>query len=72
MVPRGEWPSYRCNELGGEGWLVQVVALRNRAREARIRFLDARTRDGRPFEEVDILSAVLKPVPDDLLGVGLY
>ena len=47
-------------------------AAQPRAREARIRFLDARTRDGRPFEEVDILSAVLKPVPDDLLGVGLY
>ena len=49
VVPRDLWPTYPCHELGGVGWAVVVTRCHGAA--ARVRFLTARTRDGRRYED---------------------
>ena len=50
VVPRDLWPIHPCHELGGSGWTVIVTRCHSTA--ARVRFLAARTRDGRTYEDV--------------------
>ena len=49
VVPSTIWPRYRCRELGGAGWAVRVLS--STAHTAVVRFLHARTHDGRPYSD---------------------
>jgi len=49
VVPAELWPAYSCRELGGAGWTATVT--RVHASTARVSFLLARTRDGRPYQD---------------------
>ena len=63
-MPKNTWPDYPCTE--GDGWLVQVVTTKGAgaSAEVRVHFVRARTRDGRPFEDVRLLASALRPPPD--------
>jgi hypothetical protein len=66
MVPRSVWPDYQCREFGGRGWLVRVlrVASSERPPHASVRFLHARARDGRRFEDSLLQLSVLTDPPE--------
>ena len=68
VIDKSEWPSARCSELDGQGWLVQITSTWARGAQGRVRFIDARTRDGRRFGEVDIVFSALRPLPPELTG----
>ena len=66
LVPATVWPSYRCGEFRGRGWLARVLRVAGRGDEQRalLRFEDARTRAGKRFEDVSLYVGVLVDVPD--------
>ena len=68
VIDKSEWPGARCSELDGQGWLVQITSTWARGAQGRVRFIDARTRDGRRFGEVDIVFSALRPLPPELTG----
>ena len=49
VIAAAAWPSYTCNELSGAGWRAEIK--RSAAAVCKVKFLDARTRDGRPYED---------------------
>ena len=49
VVPAEVWPAYSCRELGGAGWTATVTRVHEST--ARVSFLLARTRDGRPYQD---------------------
>lgn len=50
IAPSSMWPSYKCKELGGEGW--QAIVKRRAGRETvTISFAVATARDGRKYED---------------------
>ena len=49
VVPAEVWPAYSCQELGGAGWTATIVRVHKST--ARVSFLLARTRDGRPYQD---------------------
>ena len=49
VVPAELWPAYSCRELGGAGWTATVSRVHKST--ARVSFLLARTRDGRPYQD---------------------
>ena len=50
------WPSYPCDELGGQGWTVLV--LKSSPTTTSIRFIHARTR-GRRYEDIQVQTSSL-------------
>ena len=57
VVPRSMWPKERCDELGGQGW--RAVILRASPASATIRFLQAKTARGQPYEDVCVQTSLL-------------
>ena len=57
VIPALVWPEIRCLENGGVGWTARVVS--SSACNARLHFVQARTADQRPFEDVRLEWAVL-------------
>ena len=55
-LPRTMWPSYQCDELGGQGWKVLVLAASPAT--ATVRFVHAR-HQGRPYEDVQVQTSSL-------------
>jgi len=55
-LPRTMWPSYPCDELGGQGWTVLV--LKSSPTTTSIRFIHARTR-GRRYEDIQVQTSSL-------------
>ena len=49
VVPAELWPAYSCRELGGAGWTATIIRVHKST--ARVSFLLARTRDGRPYQD---------------------
>ena len=64
-MPKDIWPTFTCGE--GDGWLVKVVKVfsgTDNAAVVRLHFVRARTRDDRPFQDVQLLASALQPPPD--------
>ena len=57
IAPREMWPNERCDELGGQGW--RAVILRASPAAATIRFLQAKTARGQPYEDVCVQTSLL-------------
>jgi hypothetical protein len=55
-LPRTMWPSYPCDELGGQGWTVLV--LKSSPTTTSVRFIHARTR-GRRYEDIQVQTSSL-------------
>ena len=53
MVPRATWPDDPCDELRGEGWMVEVVKTVGKADAAKVlcRFVMACTEEGQPYAD---------------------
>ena len=49
VIPRALWPSAKCTELGGAGWLARVRA-RHRDGSVTVRYAESTTRAGAPIE----------------------
>ena len=49
LVPRELWPAYPCNEQDGRGWAAAVRSTTQST--AVVRFIHARTLDGRPYAD---------------------
>jgi len=58
VVPCELWPTYTCTELGGAGWAATIVKIIGSA--AAVSFTNARTRDGRPYQDELLLLPQLK------------
>ena len=56
-LPRAMWPDYPCNELGGLGWRVLLLAASPAA--ATVRFIRARSRSGRCYEDTQVQTSAL-------------
>lgn len=56
-LPRAMWPDYPCNELGGLGWRVLLLAASPAA--ATVRFIHARSRNGRRYEDTQVQTSAL-------------
>ena len=56
-LPRAMWPDYPCNELGGLGWRVLLLAASPAA--ATVRFIHARSRSGRRYEDTQVQTSAL-------------
>ena len=66
VVPRSMWPKERCDELGGQGWRAKVQ--RASPASATVRFLQAKTSRGQPYEDVCVQTSLLmttEPRPPD-------
>ena len=66
VVPRSMWPNERCDELGGQGWRVKVQRASPAA--STVRFLQAKTSRGQPYEDVCVQTSLLmttEPRPPD-------
>ena len=63
VVASDTWPSYACNEHNGAGWSATIRRLSRSA--ATVSFTNARTRDGRPYQDarVPIPSLFKSPAP---------
>ena len=57
IAPREMWPNERCDELGGQGWRATI--LRASPAAATIRFLQAKTARGQPYEDVCVQTSLL-------------
>ena len=60
-VPSSVWPTYSCRELDGRGW--EAIVLSVSSTTALIRFANATTRDGRPYENERLPLSALAAVP---------
>ena len=49
LVPQSRYPRHRCDEHGGRGWEAQILSATNVS--AVVRYLYARSADGRPYED---------------------
>ena len=52
IVASEAWPSYACQEHGGAGWSATVRRLSRST--ATVSFNEARTRDGRPYQDARV------------------
>ena len=57
VVPRSMWPNYRCDELGGQGWLATVR--RASPASATVHFIHATTSRGQSYEDACIQTSLL-------------
>ena len=46
LMPQGVHPAYKCEEYGGKGWLVDVIAINRRSNAANVRYVNVRSADG--------------------------
>ena len=60
LVPAGVYPQYACSEHAGAGW--ESLVLSATGLTAVVRFLYARTNDGRPYQDERLPLAQLKPL----------
>ena len=63
VIPRTLWPEDACAEFGGAGWLVTLVS--KTSLTAMVRFVHARTRDGRPYADARVPLKCLKTTTND-------
>jgi hypothetical protein len=56
-LPRAMWPDYPCNELGGLGWRVLLLAASPAA--ATVRFIHARSWSGRRYKDTQVQTSAL-------------
>ena len=59
-VPSTLWPTYTCDEMGGEAWLATVLS--STGITARVRFAHTKTPTGRDYEDVRLPLGVLRLV----------
>ena len=60
LVPAPVYPQYNCAENGGRGWACLAISATSVT--AVVRFLNARTSDGRPYENVRLPLSQLQPL----------
>ena len=60
VVPHSLWSQYVCHELGGAGWEAVVVRLTKHT--ATVRFVHARARGGRRYEDEQLPIEKLKEI----------
>ena len=60
LVLASLWPAYTCREHGGHGWEADIVSATGST--AVVRFLFARTRDGRPYSDERLPLTDLHPL----------
>ena len=70
LVPKATWPDHTCSE--GNGWLVKVVSSTGTGDSAcvHVQFLRARTRDGRPYNNVHLYASALLQPPDGVAAAA--
>ena len=61
LVPHSTYPSYVCDEQGGRGWSAIILSC-TRAGVATLRYTDAATARGVPYEDVSLQLAALTPL----------
>ena len=61
LVPRAVYPTYACDENGGEGWTAFFLRC-SRTGAAALRFTDATTTRGIPHEDVELQLSALAPI----------
>ena len=62
VAPCSLWPRERCNELNGEGWLVEVLRVRDEV--ALVKFQHARNAEGRPYSAILVKWQELRRSPE--------
>ena len=60
LVPRARYPRNHCDEHNGAGW--EAIVLSATGVTAMVRYLHARTADGRPYEDTREPLGALKPI----------
>ena len=60
LVPSSRYPRHRCDEHGGSGWEAQIISATGVS--ALVRYLYARTADGRPYEDTREPLHLLQPL----------
>ena len=60
IVSSARYPRHACNEHGGQGWEAQILSATRVS--AVVRYLRARTIDGRPYEDTREPLASLRPI----------
>ena len=58
LVPRSLWPTDPCEEQNGARWLALVIS--ETAATTTVRFLHARTTDGRPYADERLPTVMLR------------
>jgi len=61
LVPRGMYPSYACDENNGHGWTAIVLSC-TRAGVATLRYVEAATARGIPYEDISVQLNALTPL----------
>lgn len=61
LIARAMWPSFSCDENGGRGWTGRIVSC-TRGGAATIKFLEATTARGIPYQDVTVLLSALEPI----------
>ncbi len=61
MVPRRIYPTYACNEYGGDGWEGLIMSRRKDV--AIVRFTRATSADGRRYTDTPLQVGVLQACP---------
>ena len=60
MVPHTEWPTYHCDENGGQGWTAQILSCSRGA--AMVKFVYARDVHGHSYPNESLSLHVLRPL----------
>ena len=60
LVPAEIYPTYRCSEQQGRGW--ECIVMTASSLTAKVRFVSARTSDGRPYVDERLPLALLQPM----------
>ena len=61
LIARAMWPSFSCDENEGRGWTGRIVSC-TRGGAATIKFLEATTARGIPYQDVTVLLSALEPI----------
>jgi hypothetical protein len=61
LVPHSEYPEYPCTENGGTGWNANIIAC-TRNGHATVRYQEAATTRGIPYEDVQLQLTILSPI----------
>ena len=61
LVPHHECPLYPCAENDGKGWTATIIAC-TRIGHATVRYLEAATARGIPYDDVQLQLAILSPI----------
>jgi hypothetical protein len=60
LIPAHAWPNYPCDEHNGQGWAGMIIAISRNA--ATVRFTEATTARGLPYENARLQMAILRPI----------